>query len=102
MRFDEDLSVFFDGEFSTVATIVRSSLFLGTEISGIFDDSYQSAFGEFAQDIEGRKYGFQVSTQLAEGLRQGDRLEINGQPYQITGKEPKFDGKLTELRLKLL
>lgn len=102
MRFEEDLSMFTDGEFSTVATIVQSSLFLGTEISGIFDDNYESAFGEFAQDVEGRKYCFQVQTILAEDLRPGDRLQINGKIYGLTGKEPKFDGKLTNLRLKLL
>lgn len=73
-----------------------------TELSGIFDENYQSAFGEFAAEIEGRKYCFQVQSELVVDLRHGDRLEINSKTYQIVGKQPKFDGKLTELILKQL
>jgi hypothetical protein len=101
VRFNEfeDLSLFTDGEFGTLSTVSSSTSNL-TELSGIFDENYQSAFGEFSQDIEGRKYCFQAQTQLVNDLRHGDRLEINSKTYQIVGKQPKFDGKLTELILK--
>jgi hypothetical protein len=99
VSFTEDLSLFTDGEFSTLST-VSSATSQMTELSGIFDDNYQSAFGEFSHIVEGRKYCFQAQSQLVVDLRHGDRLEINGKTYQIVGKQPKFDGKLTELILK--
>ncbi|NJO98986.1 MAG: hypothetical protein HC764_25815 [Pleurocapsa sp. CRU_1_2] len=101
MRFNEDLSLFTDGEFSTLSTVSSATSSLST-LSGIFDENYQSAFGEFPSEIEGRKYCFQVQSQLAQDLRHGDRLEINSKTYQIVGKQPKCDGKLTELILKQL
>ncbi|NJR46339.1 MAG: hypothetical protein HC775_11450 [Hyellaceae cyanobacterium CSU_1_1] len=71
-------------------------------LSGIFDENYQSAFGEFSHIVEGRKYCFQVQSELAQDLGHGDRLQILGKTYQIVGKQPKFDGKLSELILKQL
>jgi hypothetical protein len=99
MSFHEELSLFTDGEFSILSTVISATSTI-TELSGIFDENYQSAFGEFSQDIEGRKYCFQVQSELIEDLKHGDRLQILGKTYQIVGKQPKFDGKLTELILK--
>jgi hypothetical protein len=103
VRFNEfeDLSLFTDGEFSTLST-VSSATSQMSELSGIFDENPESAFGEFSQDVEGRKYCFQAQSQLVVDLRHGDRLEISGKTYQIVGKLPRFDGKLTELILKQL
>ena len=72
-----------------------------TELSGIFDESYQDMFGRFdGQSAESRKFCFQVQTSLIDGLKRGDRLTIKNKNYLITSLRPKHDGKLTHIILK--
>ncbi|MEM8828768.1 MAG: head-tail joining protein [Cyanobacteria bacterium P01_G01_bin.19] len=98
---DEDLGIFTNGEFSTIA-IVNSATSSLSELSGIFDENYQDMFGGFdnPQTAEGRKFCFQVQTELAADLRHGDRLTIKSKNYLITSMQPKHDGKLTHIILK--
>ena len=99
----EDLDVFTAGEFSTIAQVDSATSSL-TELSGIFDESYQDMFGgiEALTDTtsEGRKFCFQVQTSQTEDLHRGDRLTVYGKNYQITGLRPQHDGKITHLILK--
>lgn len=97
---DEDLEVFLDGEFSTIAT-VDSATFSIAEISGIFDENYQDIFGDFqSQTVEGRNFCFKVKTSLVKDLRNGDRLTIKSKNYLITSMKPQHDGRLTYIILK--
>lgn len=96
----EDLDIFTKGEFSSTA-IVQSVNSAITELSGIFDQNYQDVFGGFdSQPTEGRKFCLKVQTQEIAGLRQGDKLAINSQNYQIVSLQPTHDGKLTNIILK--
>ena len=93
---DENLDIFTQGEFSTVALVNGT-----TELTGIFDQNYQAMFDQFAsQSVEGRRFCFRVQTKLIEDLEHGDRLTIKDKSYQVVGIEPVYDGAITEIILK--
>ncbi len=97
----EDLTVFTDNEFSTVATVDSATSAL-TELSGLFDSNYEPMFDAYGQstEAEGRNISFLVETALINDLHHSDRLNIKGKNYLITGIQPIDDGKLTSLVLK--
>ena len=94
----EDLTIFTEGEFSDIA-VVMSNTALYNELPGILDSSYDPMFDNYSTS-EGKRITFMVETQNAEGIRNGDRLSIKGKNYLITGIQPIFEGKLTNLILK--
>ncbi|WP_319419472.1 head-tail joining protein [Pleurocapsa sp. FMAR1] len=94
----EDLSIFIDNEFSTLATVVSTNSSL-IELSGILDLNYDPIFN--GQGVsEGKQITFLVETVSVHDLRSGDRLIIKGKNYLIKGIQPIEDGKLTNLILK--
>ena len=100
MNFEEDLDIFTDNEFSTVA-IVDSATSDLTELSGLFDENYQAAFDLGVNlPAEGRNFCFQAQTQLTTDLRHGDGLTIHGKKYLIVSIQPKHDGAIAEIILK--
>lgn len=92
----ENLDLFTNGEFATVA-LVNDSI----EISGIFDEHYQTMFDD-TQLAEGRRYSFLVQTAVADIMKHRDRLSIKNKNFEIVSIQPIEDGKLTNLILKLL
>ena len=97
--FQEDLSVFLDGLFSSTAIIN------GVELNGIFNEEYAPAF---EGETEGDRITFLVSTLEAQEINHGDSVAIGGleenrfagRSFRVKGKEKIGDGKLTELILK--
>jgi len=87
----ENLAVFFD-EFA-----VQGELSNGTFISGIFDQEFlQMDIG-----VEGRSITFLAKSTDVSSLHHGDTITINSIPYGIVGIEPRDDGKITDLILKV-
>lgn len=94
----EDLTIFTEGEFSDRA-IVISDAALYSEISGIFDSSFDPLFDSYSESA-GKRIIFMVENEKTKGIRHGDRLTIKAINYLIVGVEPIDDGKLTNLVLK--
>ena len=94
--FQEDLSIFTDGEFSQVAIVN------GVELSGIFDEYYEEGFDlANSQPTEGRKYCFKVNTLEVVGLNHGALVTTDGRDFEVVNIRPcRPDGKLTDLILK--
>ena len=93
---EEDLTVFTDSEFSTVAIVDSANPF---QLSGIFDSFYDPMFAQL-EEVEGRNITFLVETALINDLHHRAKLIIKGKSYLIKGIQPIDDGKLTSLILK--
>ena len=88
---EEDLSVFLEGEFSSISIINE------VELSGIFNEEHSPAFDG---STEGDRITFLVSTAQARKISYGDSVEIDDRNFRVRGKEKIDDGIFTELVLK--
>ena len=87
----ENLEIFFK-EFAVQGTLAG-----GAVISGIFDQDFlQMDIG-----VEGRLITFLAKSMDVDGLHHGDTITINSIPYGIVGIEPRDDGIITDLILKV-
>ena len=97
MKLNENLDIFFKGEFSITAELFSENSPL-TEIDGIIDNQYVPVFDEL--QVEGRKIAFLVDSSNLEDIHHGDELIIEEITYEIVGIQPQDDGKITYLILK--
>ena len=91
----ENLDIFTAGIFSDTAVID------GVEISGIFDEKHEPFFDTpIGGGAEGRRMTFKVQTSRVSTVGHGSTVELKNRIFEVVGKQPTSDGKITELMLK--
>ena len=94
---DENLDIFFKGEFAVTAELFSEDSPLN-EINGIVDNQYVPMLDDPV--AEGRKISFLVASRDLEDVHHGDELIIEEKSYELIGIQPQDDGKITYLILK--